>query len=82
MKLVDFHRSKFKPGDIVVGTAGFSLCISKGTNIWHVKDGNSLLVLKCVWSNLENVDMIYVVEVETNVEGWVKSFYLKNVFHE
>lgn len=80
MKLANYSRVQFNPGDIVVGIEGVPLYISKSIDIWHVKDGNSLLVLKSVWSNLENVDMIYVVEMETKVEGWVKSFYLKKAF--
>lgn len=82
MKLADCHSIKFKPGDIVAGVEGVALYIMKGAVVWHVKDGNLLLVLKCVWSSLENIDMVYVVDLETKVEGWAKSFDLKNVFQE
>lgn len=80
MKNVNLSTNQLKPGDVVVGIQGTPLYISKSINTWYVKDGNILLVLKSVWSNLENTDMIYVVELETKVEGWIKSFYLKKIF--
>ena len=70
----------FLAGDIIINKPGHVIYLSQSASTREIHEGNILLVIKCIWSNLENDYMIYAVEPKSGIEGWVKGRYIRKFF--
>lgn len=69
----------FLSGNIITNKPQHVIYLSNNSMTREILKGNILIVIKCVWSNLENDYMIFAVEPSTGIDGWIKSKYILKI---